>query len=99
MSKHVGRKQRWTREDARRYSSLLGRVFYERKGWYALLAYRTLAVSEGDGGLPVWAAHRARLGPFKRPRNAMVALEREATVLRNRHGENVLIGNQLWGET
>ena len=99
MSKHVGRKQRWTRVDARRYSSPLGQVFYEQNGWYALLNYRTLASSESEGGLPVWVAQRARLGPFKRPRNAMVYLEREVTALRNRHGENVLIGDQLWGQT
>jgi hypothetical protein len=97
MSKHVGRKQRWTRQDDRRYSSPLGQVFYEQNGWYALLDYRTLA-AEGEGGLPVWVAHRTRLGPFKRPRNAMVALEREVTVLRNRHGENLLLAGQLWGE-
>ncbi len=99
MSKHVGRKQRWTRQDARRYSSPLGQVVYEQNGWYALVDSRTLAATEGEGGLPIWIAHRTRLGPFKRPRNAMVDLEREVTALRNRHGDNVLIGNQLWGET
>ena len=35
------------------------------------------------------------LGPFRRPRNAMVELEREATVLRNRHGEDVRIGDEV----
>jgi hypothetical protein len=98
MSKHVGRKQRWVRQDARRYTSPLGRVVYEQNGWYALLDYRTLAPTLSEGGLPTWVHHTQRLGPFKRPRNAMIALERETTVLRNRHGENVLFGDQLWGE-
>jgi hypothetical protein len=28
----------------------------------------------------------------------MVALEREATALQNRHGKNVLIGKEVWAE-
>ena len=35
------------------------------------------------------------LGPFKRPRNAMVELEREVTVLRNRHGADVQVGDEI----
>jgi hypothetical protein len=35
------------------------------------------------------------LGPFRRPRNAMVELEREVTVLRNRHGEDVHVGDEI----
>jgi hypothetical protein len=99
MSKHVGRKQRWTQQDARTYSSMLGKVAYQEAAWYALLDYRTREPPEREGGLPAWRAHRQRLGPFKRPRNAMVALEREVTMLRNRHGPDVLVGDQLWGET
>ncbi len=30
--------------------------------------------------------------------NAMVALEQEATILKNRHGEGVLFGDQRWAE-
>jgi len=29
----------------------------------------------------------------------MVALEREATALRNRHGKDVLFGDQTWAES
>jgi len=92
MTKHVGRSKRWTRVDAKRYSSRLGRVVYERNAWYALLDYRTLVPPGREGGLPSWQAHARRLGPFKRPRDAMVALEREATVLENRHGDGVRFG-------
>jgi hypothetical protein len=99
MSKHIGRKQRWTRESPSRYSSCLGTVVYQQKAWYALLEYHTLAPPQGPGGCASWVAHAARLGPFKRPRNAMVALEQEATILKNRHGSAVRINGELWAGT
>ena len=46
----------------------------------------------------MWTEHRERLGPFKRPRNAMVALEREVTLLRNRHGKDILVEGEVWAE-
>ena len=98
MSKHISRKDRWTRQDARRYSSALGEVSYGPDGWYALLAYRMMLPPDGPSGLPSWTPHRQRLGPFKRSRNAMVALEREAAALSNRHGETILIGTQQGGD-
>jgi hypothetical protein len=99
MSKHIGRKDRWTQVTARRYTSALGPVFYEQSGWYALLSYQIPDPEADPAGPPKWVAHEQRLGPFKRPRNAMVALEREATVLRRRHGSRALIAGQLWAET
>jgi hypothetical protein len=98
MSKHVGRKKRWTQVDAKTHSSALGRVVYDRNAWHGLLDYRTLQPPDRAGGTPGWLAHSRRLGPFKRPRDAMVALEREATFLKNCHGEDVLFGEQLWAE-
>jgi len=98
MSKHVGRKQRWTQENTRTYRSDLGKVVYEQQAWYALLDYKTLLPPEKPEDLATWQTHSQRLGPFKRPRNAMVALEREVTFLKNRHGQDVLFGDQLWAE-
>jgi hypothetical protein len=98
MSKNVGRKQRWAKADARTYSSDLGKVVYQQNGWYAVLDYKRLGPPERAGGPPTWTAHSQRLGPFKRPRNAMVALEQEATFLKNRHGQDILFGEQLWAE-
>ena len=96
MSKHIGRKQRWTQDSTTQHSSPLGKVVYEQRAWYGILEYRTRA---GDAlALLVWVAQQQRLGPYKRPRNAMVALEREATALRNRHGQDILLGVQLWTE-
>jgi hypothetical protein len=99
VSKHVGRNKRWVRKDARTYTSPLGEVAYQQDAWYALLTYRTRVPPEKEGGLPSWRTQAQRLGPFKRPRNAMVALEREATFLKNRFGEEILFGDQLWAES
>ncbi len=84
--------------DARTYLSRLGKVVYQQDAWYALLDYKTLAPPARPGGLPSWVKESRRLGPFKRPRNAMIALEREAVFLKNRHGKDVLIGEELWAE-
>lgn len=88
MTKHISRKQRWAKVDAKRYSSALGEVVYEKKGWYAVMNYRTLDTREEDRGSAQWTTHSVRLGPYKRPRNAMIALEQEVTVLKNRHGKD-----------
>jgi len=96
MSKHIGRKQRWTQESSTRYSSDFGTVAYRERAWYGLLDYRTCSL--GDNQVPVWNAQSMQMGRFKRPRNAMVALEREVTALQNRHGKNVLIGDEIWPE-
>jgi hypothetical protein len=98
MSKHIGRSKRWTQQDSRAYTSALGRVVHERDGWYALLEYRTRVPPEREGGLPSWLPHSRRMGPFRRSRNAMVALEQEATILKNRQGEGILFGDQLGAE-
>jgi hypothetical protein len=96
VSKHVSRKERWTQETPGRFSSREGVVVYEKKAWYALLDYKTRTPAETP--MPVWESHHLRLGPFKRPRNAMVALEREATMLKNRHGPDLLLNGELWAE-
>jgi hypothetical protein len=95
MSKHVGRKQRWTRRDARTWSSVLGQVVYRQDAWYARLIYQVREASAIVGELPAWVKQDRWLGPFKRPRNAMVELEREVAYLRNHHGANVRIGDEL----
>jgi hypothetical protein len=91
MSRHVGRKDRWEQRGAKTYVSALGPVEYRRGAWYARLQCR---VREGTaaGELPVWVLADRWLGPFKRPRDAMVALEREVTALQNRHGQEFEIG-------
>jgi hypothetical protein len=95
MSRHVGRKQRWTQQDARTYRSALGQVVYRHDAWYARLVYLVREPAAAEGQLPAWRRHDRWLGPFKRPRNAMVELEREATYLRNRHDDDVRIGDEI----
>jgi len=92
MSKHVGRKERWTRVNAKTHRSDLGTVEYRRGAWYARLVYRLIEPAGPEGGLPTPTHHDRWLGPFKRPRDAMVALERDVTALRNRHADGFQIG-------
>jgi hypothetical protein len=91
MSKHISRKQRWTQESSTRYSSALGTVVYRERAWYALFDYKTLP--HDDHQMPVWTAQTRQLGPYKRPRTAMVALEREVIALQNRQGKNTVSGH------
>ena len=97
MSRHVRRGERWSRRDSRTYVSDLGKVVFLKGAWYGLLEYRTLLPPEQEGGVRAWEGHARRLGPFPRPRNAMVELEREAAFLRNTHGASVRIGEQATG--
>jgi hypothetical protein len=92
MSKHISRKQRWTQQSSTQYTAAIGKVVYEQRAWYGLLDYKLR--SEEPTPLLAWVNHTQRLGPFKRPRNAMVALEQEATLLKNRHGDNLRLGDQ-----
>jgi hypothetical protein len=92
MSKHVGRKERWNRRDAWTHTSELGTVEFRRGAWYARLIYRVREPAEE--GLPTVIKHDRWLGPYKRPRNAMIALEREITMLQNRHGEDLQLGSE-----
>ena|SRR5215217_7836642 len=95
MSKNAGRKGRWTEKDNRTYTSALGPVVYRQDAWYARLIYQVRTPPPEEGGLPAWVSHDRWLGPYKRPRNAMVELEREATILRNRHRADVRIGEEV----
>ena len=95
MSRHQGRKSRWVQQDAKTYASTTGQVVYRQDAWYARLVYRVREPAEVEGELPAWVYHDRWLGPFKRPRNAMVELEREVTVLRNRHAEEVQVGEEI----
>lgn len=86
MSRHVPRRDRWASQGPDRYRSLEGLVVRRYRGeWWADVAY-ALLVSKPDEPA-AWETHLDTLGPFKRPRNAMVEAERHVTLLRNRHGE------------
>jgi hypothetical protein len=89
MSRHIGRKQRWTQDHASQYTSDFGKVVYAKAAWFGQLEYKTVVPVANETASPSWLSHIVRLGPFKRPRNAMIAVEREAVMLRNRHGDHI----------
>ncbi len=89
MSRHVPRHERWNKLGPNEYRSGGAVVRYEKAAWWAWLAYQLCDPAPPDGALLEWHAHQERLGPFKRPRNAMVAAEQHALFLHRRHGDNL----------
>lgn len=86
MTKHIPRKSRWSQLGPNEHRCAEGRVYYSAGQWFAELHYR---VHAPDAATPpeqkIWLA-----GKFKRPRNAMIALEDRATALQRRYGERVV---------
>src|SRR5204863_113575 len=92
MSRHVPRHERWSKLGPNEYRSGGALVRYAQGAWWAWLSYRQRQEPGPDDSLlPPWEDKCDRLGPFKRPRNAMIAAEQQAILLRRRHGENVAI--------
>jgi hypothetical protein len=89
MSRHVPRHERWSRLGPTEYVAPGARVAYERNGWYAWVAYRQKREGPAVTVSEEWEARRDRMGPFKRPRNAMMAAEEHMTLLGRRLGERV----------
>jgi hypothetical protein len=89
MSRHVPRHERWTRLGPNEYVSAGARVRYERNGWYAWVSYRQQPEESPPAAAEEWEHRRDRLGPFRRPRNAMMAAEEHMTLLGRRLGERV----------
>ena len=77
-------------------SPSLGKVTYDRNAWYGMLDYEPQMPPKNENSLPTWMPGSRRLSPFGRTREAMVALEREATFLKNHHGKDILIGDHPW---
>jgi hypothetical protein len=63
-----------------------GRVIFRAGQWFAEMTYRLNGAEGGDLAKP----QRWEAGRFKRPRNAMIALEDRVTELRRRHAEAVV---------
>jgi hypothetical protein len=88
MSRHIPRRDRWVRYSSDQHRSVEGLTARLYKGeWWAEVAYQLLV--EDEPGVTRWEPHADRLGPYRRPRNAMVEAERHLTRLRNQHGERV----------
>jgi hypothetical protein len=89
MSRHVPRSERWSSHGTTEHRSVEGPAVRLYKGdWWAVVAYELLVAAEPERP-GTWEPRADRLGPFRRPRNAMVEAERHAEALRNRHGERL----------
>jgi hypothetical protein len=93
MSRHVPRHARWSRLGPNEYRSGSTAVRFERGAWWGWVSYRQRAsvLETEDDLLPPWQSRSDRLGPFKRPRNAMMAAEDHARLLKRRLGADVEI--------
>jgi hypothetical protein len=91
MSRHIPRHARWDRRGPNEYRAGGSAVRYERGAWWALISYRRLPADIPTDAALVWEERSDRLGPFKRPRNAMIAAEDHVSILRRRHGDRVAI--------
>jgi hypothetical protein len=93
MSRHTPRSERWDQRGLTDYHSGPGlHVFFRKGAWWAEVAYRIRPADEAPDSLALLEPHTDTLGPFKRPRNAMVEAERHATFLERRHP-----GDLDWG--
>jgi hypothetical protein len=89
MTKHVSRASRWEQIRPSEYRSAVGRVYFQAGAWNAEVIYRVLdpeAASPDPAPPTVW-----RLGRLKRPRNAMLAVERKVQELQGRHREHLIV--------
>lgn len=94
MTRHIPRSERWERRSPSEHRSVEGHVVrYEQGAWWADVAYH-LRTTQPEG-TSAWERHTDRLGPFKRPRNAMVEAERHVTLLQNRHGDELRVGETI----
>ena len=86
MTKHIPRKSRWSQLGPNEHRCAEGRVYFRAGQWFAEVHYRVHdPESPTPADLQTWLA-----GKFKRPRNAMIALEDRVTELKRRHGEHVV---------
>jgi hypothetical protein len=94
MSRHVPRHARWNRQGPNEHTAACGLVRFEKGAWWAWVSYRQCNPEPPGDVLLEWQEHCDRLGPFKRPRNAMMAAEEHALLLQRRLGDRVVIGRQ-----
>jgi hypothetical protein len=89
MSRHVPRHRRWNKLGPAEYTAGWAAVRARRGGWYAWVSYDQAEPGPDPAALPAWQQHCDQLGPFKRPRNAMIAAEDRAVLLERRHSGRV----------
>ena len=77
MSRHTSRKDRWTKVSAKEYRASFGTVRYRAGAWEGTVVYE----SWNEELMPPWQAQVEYAGRFKRPRNAMIAVEDKARAI------------------
>jgi hypothetical protein len=95
MSRHVPRRERWSKHGPNEYRTGSAAVRFEKGSWWALLTYRELPLDVSPLELDAWRERFDRLGPFKRPRNAMIAAEDRLVLLKRRLGDRVALESPL----
>lgn len=95
MSRHIPRHERWEKQGPNEYRSGDAAVRFERGAWWAVLSYRQLPAGGQPTDLGAWEDRSERLGPFKRPRNAMIAVEDRIVILRRQLHERLSIVSPL----
>ncbi len=91
MSRHVPRHERWSRLGPKEYQSADAAVRFEKGAWWAVVTYQQRDSAPQADVPPDWQHRSDRLGPFKRPRNAMIAAEEHVTLLQRKHGDRVVL--------
>ena len=91
MSRHIPRKARWTQVNSKECRSAFGVVRYIARAWEGTVIYEVRAVGSSGESAFRWRPESAAAGRFKRPRNAMMAVEDKAREIRRRCGEQVRI--------
>jgi hypothetical protein len=87
MSRHQSRKERWTQLNAKEYRAAFGVVRYTKGAWEGTAVYEAL----GEDAEAGWKKEEAYAGRFKRPRNAMIAVEDKAREIARRLKEMVRV--------
>jgi len=91
MSKHVPRKARWTQINSKEYRSTFGVVRYQAGAWQGTVNYELAEIDLDNHVLLSWRNESESTGRYKRPRNAMMAVEDKAREIRRRHKDLVKI--------
>ena len=86
MSRHISRKERWTKVNAKEYRAAFGVVRYRAGAWEGTVVYESWREDQ-----PPWQAEEAFAGRFKRPRNAMIAVEDKARRILRTHLDKVKV--------
>jgi hypothetical protein len=89
VSRHVPRHERWSKQGPNQYHSGSLAVCYDKGAWWALVSYRQRDEPALPDAPATWRDQSERLGPFRRPRNAMMAAEERALLLGRRLGDNM----------